>query len=91
MTRLTVVVTNGTGVGFTRKGHPQADVVAKLVAQHVDGELVITNGHDVAVVADQSAWAVERRAARPCRRRGRTRQAEHQRVHAPAQAGQTRS
>ena len=44
MTRLAVAVTDSQGVGLTRESHGQADVVAQLVAQRVDGELVVAHG-----------------------------------------------
>eukprot|EP00965_Chrysotila_dentata_P031153 1037392-Pleurochrysis_carterae.AAC.1 len=54
MTRLAVTVTDSQKVGLTRESHgQQANVVAQLVAQRVDGEPVIAHGHHVAVIADQ--------------------------------------
>eukprot|EP00965_Chrysotila_dentata_P145554 4808012-Pleurochrysis_carterae.AAC.1 len=48
-----MAVTDGKGVSLTREGHRQADVVAQLVAERIDGEFVIGNGHNAAVVTDQ--------------------------------------
>eukprot|EP00965_Chrysotila_dentata_P015033 497409-Pleurochrysis_carterae.AAC.1 len=53
MSWLAIAVTDGKGVGLTRERHRQADIVAQLVAERIDGEFIIANGQDVAVVADQ--------------------------------------
>eukprot|EP00965_Chrysotila_dentata_P223146 6193405-Pleurochrysis_carterae.AAC.4 len=53
MTWLTVVVREGKAIGLTREGHRPADVVSQLVAQRVDGKLVVADGDNVVVVADQ--------------------------------------
>eukprot|EP00965_Chrysotila_dentata_P053734 1782691-Pleurochrysis_carterae.AAC.1 len=50
---LAIAVTDGKGVGLTRESHWQADVVAQLVAKRNDGEFVVSNGHDVPIVADK--------------------------------------